>query len=153
MVKKNCMLSKSAEYAIRALVYVWLQNLEGKRPGYREIAKEIDSPEQFTAKIMQTLTRFRLVYSAKGRGGGFYFDSPAGNLTIYQVIQAIDGEKFFTHCAFGFKSCSETNPCPLHGEFAQIRNNFEKMVHRETIQSLAEKILAGEAFMNRKMEQ
>jgi DNA-binding IscR family transcriptional regulator len=54
------MLSKSAEYAIRALVYIQLQNWEGKRPGYREIAREIESPEHFTAKILQIMTRFNM---------------------------------------------------------------------------------------------
>ena len=66
------MLVKSTEYAIRALVYIQLQNWNKKRPGVIEIAKEIEAPAAYSAKILQTLTRHKLVDSMKGRGGGFF---------------------------------------------------------------------------------
>ena len=68
------MLSKSTEYAIRALVFVQLRNWDEKRPSVREIAKEIEAPESYTAKILQTLTKNKLMDSLKGRGGGFFFN-------------------------------------------------------------------------------
>ena len=145
------MLSKTAEYAIRALVYIQLQNWEGKRPGYREIAREIESPEHFTAKILQVMTRFDLINSLKGRNGGFAFDERDEPLQLYRVIVAIDGEKSFTHCSFGFKSCDGENKCPLHDEFSKIRNNFEKLVKTETIQNLAVRIKSGEAVLTQKI--
>ncbi|WP_299578042.1 Rrf2 family transcriptional regulator [uncultured Sunxiuqinia sp.] len=145
------MLSKSAEYAIRALVYIQMQNWEGKRPGYRQVAREIDSPEHFTAKILQIMTRFSLIYSLKGRNGGFTFDEQDGPLKLYRVIVAIDGEKSFTRCSFGFKNCDATNKCPLHDEFSKIRDNFAEMVNKETIQSLAQRIKAGEAVLTQKI--
>ena len=73
------MLGKATEYAIRALVFIYLRNLEGKRPGFREIAANIDSPVQFTAKILQTLTRMEIISSMKGRGGGLLLRSPPLN--------------------------------------------------------------------------
>ncbi|TDO04702.1 RrF2 family transcriptional regulator [Sunxiuqinia elliptica] len=141
------MLSKSAEYAIRALVYIQLQNWEEKRPGYREIAREIESPEHFTAKILQVLTRFNFINSMKGRNGGFAFNAKDEPLKLYRVIVAIDGEKAFTRCSFGFKSCDSGNKCPLHDEFSKIRNDFTALVNKETIQSLAKKIQKGEAVL------
>lgn len=141
------MLSKSVEYAIRALVYIQLQNWDWKRPGYRGIASEIESPEQFTAKILQVLTRFDLINSMKGRNGGFAFNEDNAPLSIYRVIVAFDGEKFFTRCNFGFKNCDGNNKCPLHDEFSKIRNNFTQMVNEETIQTLAQRIKEGEAVL------
>lgn len=105
------MLGKTSEYAIRALVYVYIQNLEGKRPGFKEIAKKIDSPEQFTAKVLQNLTRAKLISSMKGRGGGFFFDHPATPLTLYEIIRVVEGEVFFSKCGFGLKRCDSENPC------------------------------------------
>jgi DNA-binding IscR family transcriptional regulator len=67
------MLSKSTEYAIRALVYIQLCTWEQKRPGASEIAKEIEAPVAYTAKILQILTKSQLIDSLKGRGGGFFF--------------------------------------------------------------------------------
>ena len=67
------MLGKTTEYAIRALVYIYIQNIEGERPGFKEIAKKIDSPEQFTGKVLQNLTRANIVSSMKGREVAFSF--------------------------------------------------------------------------------
>jgi len=57
------MLSKSTEYAIRALVFVQLRNSENNRPGVNEIAIEIGAPVAYSAKILQTLTKHRLLDS------------------------------------------------------------------------------------------
>ena len=80
------MLAKGTEYAIRALVYVQLKNWEQKRPGVGEIAKEIEAPEAYSAKILQTLTRHKLLDSMKGRGGGFFFNNNQSNLTLYRRL-------------------------------------------------------------------
>ncbi|MGQ8336294.1 RrF2 family transcriptional regulator [Sunxiuqinia sp. A32] len=141
------MLTKSAEYAIRALVYIQLQNWEGKRPGYREVAREIESPEHFTAKVLQLMTRFNLIYSIRGRNGGFAFDEDDEPLKLVKIILAMDGQRVFTKCSFGFKSCDANNKCPLHDDFAKIRDGFEELVNKETIQSLARKIQKGDAVL------
>ncbi len=143
------MLSKATQYAIRALVYIQMQNQKGKRPGFREIAKETEAPEHFTAKILQTLTRNNMLESAKGRGGGFFFDPKAEALQLYEVIRIMEGEGFFSHCVFGFKFCDDKYPCPLHDEFLKIWNQFKELAKTQTIQSLARKIEEQEAVLNR----
>ena len=143
------MLTKATEYAIRALVYIAIQNQGGKRPGFKEIASKIESPEQFTAKVLQTLTRKRLVNSVKGRGGGFFFDNPEGVLPLFEVIQVLEGDAFFSKCGFGLKSCNAQDPCPLHQDYLPIREGFYNLLKKETIQSLATKILGNKATLNR----
>src|SRR5450759_1769475 len=134
------MLGKTTEYAIRSLVYIFIQNQEGKRPGFKEIAKKINSPEQFTAKVLQNLARAELISSMKGRGGGFFFDKPATPLTIFEVIRIIEGDEFFSKCGFGLKQCDGENPCPMHHDYSQVREDFFHLVKKETIQSLVDKI-------------
>jgi Rrf2 family protein len=143
------MLGKTTEYAIRSLVYIFIQNQEGKRPGFKEISKKIDSPEQFTAKILQNLARAELISSMKGRGGGFFFDQPATLLTIFEVIRVMEGEKFFSKCGFGLKHCDGENPCPLHDDYSLVREGFFRLVNKETIQSLANKINEQKAVLTR----
>lgn len=145
------MLSKTAEYAIRALVYIQLQNWEEKRPGFKEIATNIKSPEHFTAKILQILTRFELIKSFKGRNGGFFFDQDSEELQLHRIIFAIDGEKSFTQCSFGLKSCDENNRCPLHDDFSELRDNYAALVKERTIQTLAKRILNGDAVLTQKI--
>lgn len=143
------MLSKSTEYAIRALVFVQLRNWEQKRPGVGEIAKEIEAPEAYTAKILQTLTKNKLMDSMKGRGGGFFFNDNQSKLTLYDVIHVVEGDSCFHKCGFGLKQCNNDNPCPLHEKYKVIRDGFFEIVKQETIKSLSEKIIHGDAVLNR----
>ena len=131
------MFNKETEYALRSLVYIQFENSKGRRPGIAEIAREIDAPPFFTAKILQRLVRQRFLLSQKGRGGGFFFDGRKSALSIRDVIAAIQGEEIFTGCAFGMKFCDNENPCPLHSRYAPIREMINNMVSEETIQSLA----------------
>lgn len=142
------MLSKGTEYAIRALVYIQLQNRVDRRPGVEEIGKEIDAPVAYSAKILQTLTKRGLLLSMKGRGGGFFFQDGA-TLTLYDVIVAMEGDLFFTKCGFGLKDCCHDNPCPLHDQYLSIRGGFYQIVKSETIQGLADKIQDGKAILKR----
>jgi Rrf2 family protein len=143
------MLTKSTEYAIRALVYVQLQNWLKKRPGVEEIAREIEAPEAFSGKILQTLTKHKLLDSMKGRGGGFFFDENESHLTLYDVIHVMEGDSCFHKCGFGLKNCNNENPCPLHDRYIEVRDGFYNIVKSETINSLARKILEGNAVLNR----
>jgi DNA-binding IscR family transcriptional regulator len=85
----------------------------------------------------------------KGRGGGFFFDQPATPLTLYEVIRVMEGEKFFFKCGFGLKRCDGENPCPLHNDYSPVRKGFFRLVKKETIQSLANKINEHKAVLTR----
>lgn len=143
------MLAKGTEYAIRALVYVQLQNWLNRRPGVVEIAREIEAPEAYSAKILQTLSKHHLLESMKGRGGGFFYDKNVSNITIYDVIHVMEGDGCFHKCGFGLKNCNSDNPCPLHEEYIVVREGFFTIAKSETIQSLSQKILDGKAVLNR----
>lgn len=134
------MFNKETEYALRGLVYIKLQNVYKKRPGTEEIAKEIEAPYYYTAKILQRLVRAGFLESIKGKGGGFYFDSEKPDLTLSKLIISIEGDSSFTGCGFGLRQCSEKNPCPVHEKYAPIREAIKKLVSEETIQSLALKV-------------
>ncbi len=141
------MLSKGTEYAIRALVFIQLQNWKGKRPGVTEIAEQIETPTAYTAKSLQTLTKHELIESMKGRGGGFFFGD-VENLSMYKVIKVMDGDVSLNKCGFGLKSCSKENPCPLHDKYEIVREGYLQIVKTETIQSLSKKIQEGKAVLN-----
>ncbi len=133
------MFKKETEYALRALVYIQFQNLKNRRPGIAEIASEIETPQSFTAKILQRLVKQGFVESMKGINGGFFFDTAKPDVTLKKLIVSIEGESLFNGCGFGLKHCDENNPCPLHFSYAPIRDAIEKLVNEETIQSLARK--------------
>lgn len=146
------MFNKETEYALRGLVYIQVQNARDHIPGITEIAREIETPQFYMAKILQRLTKQGLVQSSKGRGGGFYFDKNKPELSLMEVIQFTEGTDLFNSCAFGLKKCSDTNPCPMHERYALIREGIRQMVTEESIQSFAAKIITGHASINRLMD-
>jgi Rrf2 family protein len=133
------MFNKETEYALRALVYIQAENKKGRLAGITEIAREIEAPRFFTAKILQRLAKHGFVMSRKGRGGGFFFDPEKPDVPIRDVIIAVEGDELFKGCGFGLKFCDEENPCPLHNRYAPIRNRINRLTSGETIQSLARK--------------
>ncbi|NOR74392.1 MAG: Rrf2 family transcriptional regulator, partial [Draconibacterium sp.] len=132
---------KETEYALRALVYIQLQNSKERRPGIVEIASEIETPQSFTAKILQRLVKQGFVESLKGINGGFFFDPKKDDLPIKKLIVFIEGESLFNGCGFGLKHCDENNPCPLHESYSPILDAIEKLVSDETILGLAKKYM------------
>lgn len=138
------MFNKETEYALRGLVYIKLQNLRGRRPGTSEVAKEIEAPPYYTAKILQRLVRIGFLISLKGKGGGFFFDPDKPDLPLIKLITATEGDRSFSGCGFGLKKCDSENPCPLHIKYAAIRESINKLISEETVQSLAEKVYEKE---------
>ncbi len=138
------MFKKETEYALRALVYIKLQNIKDRRPGIAEIATEIETPQSFTAKILQRMVKQGFVDSLKGINGGFLFDISKEDLPLKKVIISIEGDSLFNGCGFGLKQCDENNPCPLHFSYAPIRDAINRLVSEETIQSLANKLNSNE---------
>ncbi len=136
---KMLMFSKETEYALRGLVYIQTQNILGNRPGTDEIAREIEAPRFYTAKILQRLVRMGFLMSLKGKGGGFFFDKKKPELTIKELILATEGDKILTGCGFGLNNCTPDRPCKLHEQYILIREDIDKLVSSETIQSLAKK--------------
>ncbi len=145
------MFKKETEYALRGLVYIKIQNQNGRSPGISEISTEIETPQHYMAKILQRLVRMGFIQSVKGKNGGYSFNTEKPDLTLKEVIVSIEGDELFEGCGFGLKHCDEKNPCPLHSSYAPIRDAINKLVDDETIQSLAGKNLNEFDFvLNRK---
>ena len=82
--------SRSAEYAIRSLVYL-ARIPDGKFAMARQIAEEEKIPVYFLAKILQELTRKGLLRSSKGPSGGFSLRVPASQIKLLSLVEALDG--------------------------------------------------------------
>lgn len=141
------MFSKACEYGIRAVIYIWSQSKEGYKLGVKDICKEIDAPEYFTAKILQSLARQNIISSAKGPNGGFYIDKEQEKLRLIDLVIAIDGDKLFKGCGLGLKQCSEVNPCPIHHDFKVVRDGLTKMLKDKTLKQLANEVSQGHAVL------
>ena len=144
------MFSKSCEYAIRASIYVAKQSLKDRKVGQKEIAKAIDSPEAFTAKILQKLTKTNVIRSTKGPNGGFFVETgDVERIKLWNIVFAIDGNSLFEDCSLGLRKCNAEKPCPLHSKFVKIRAEIKDALEKTTLKSLAEEVSVGIAFLKR----
>lgn len=134
------MFSKTCEYALRALIYIAQQSKNDSRVGIKDIAKSINSPEHFIAKILQDLSRKGFVQSVKGPNGGFYMDHKNLEIPIAEIVREIDGDKLFTGCGLGLEECSEAHPCPLHNQFKSIRQDLRIMLECSKIQMFVDNL-------------
>jgi len=143
------MLSKSAEYALRATIYIALKGSEDNKLGIDEIATAIDSPQSFTAKILQLLTKNNgVVSSVRGPNGGFYLTDAARKLPVRAVLEAVGEDGIITKCVLGLKECSESRPCPMHDQYRAIKAQLRQMFEKTTIQALAEESAKGKIVIN-----
>lgn len=133
--------SKACEHGIKATLYISQQSMKGKRAMLKEIADEIGSPAAFTAKILQDLSRKKLIRSLKGPRGGFYIEKEdLQHLNLISIVTAIDGDEVFTRCGLGLDRCSETYPCPVHDEYLKLKKGMENMLQTTSLAMAAENI-------------
>ncbi|GGK13321.1 hypothetical protein GCM10007962_04530 [Yeosuana aromativorans] len=141
------MFSKACEYGIKAAIFIAINSYENRRVSPKAIAQEINSPQAFTAKILQELVRNNIVNSVKGAYGGFEIEQTnIKNIKLSQIVKAIDGDKIYNGCGLGLEKCDETHPCPVHDKFKDIRDNLKYMLEHTSLDELAMSIQAGESF-------
>lgn len=143
------MFSKACEYGIKATLYIAEQSLKSdQKTGVRAIAKAIDSPEAFTAKIMQVLTKNKVINSLKGPSGGFYIHKEKlDEIKLIEIIKAIDGDQIYKGCGLGLSECNAENPCPLHDQFTEIRDRLANMCNNTSMLQLALGLNSGLTFL------
>ncbi len=142
------MFSKACEYAIRACILIATKSMDGERASLKEISKEIDSPEAYTAKILQLLVKGNIISSVKGPTGGFIIEySQIEVIKLQQIVFAIDGDKIYTNCGLGMKACSEKQPCPVHNQFKIVRNGLREMLETTDLKQLCFGLKNGLTFL------
>ena len=129
--------SKSAEYAIQAMIYLAEQS-DGRLSMVSTIAEDYDIPRHFLAKLVQTLTRHHLITSYRGRKGGIRLARPAKSITLLQVVTAIEGPPPEQDmCVIGLDICSDAACCPLHNQWKRIKEEVRAALDHQNLQELA----------------
>lgn len=144
------MLSKSCQYAIRAMLYIAKNGNINKKVELKEIAEKLNIPGPFLAKVMQQLGKRHLVNSAKGPNGGFFLTDKDKKKSLLDIMEAIDGLEYFKLCGLGMDECSAVNPCPLHSTIIKFNESMRRNLQVSTIQKLEKQLTNREFFIVRK---
>jgi len=129
-------LTRGAEYAIRAMTYL-ARYPQGHVASLHEIGEAQDIPESFLAKILQSLVRSGLALSQRGAHGGFTLARPASDITMQQVIEAVDGPISVNQCVLSPQDCARSASCVTHVAWLRAQSQLMDVLGSITLQSLA----------------
>jgi Rrf2 family protein len=126
------LFSQTTEYALRAVVY--LAAGKGEPRTAAQLAQATRVPPGYMAKVMQGLSRAGLVHSQRGLHGGFVLTRRPEDLTVLDVVQAVEPLQRIRGCPLGLKG--HANLCPLHRRIDQAIALVEDALRRSTIAEL-----------------
>ncbi|MFN0187139.1 MAG: RrF2 family transcriptional regulator [Bacteroidia bacterium] len=134
------MFSRTFAYALRAVTFVAQRSIEGQKVSLDELASSIQLSQHYLGKIMQELVRKGFLSSVKGPGGGFWLDKQRNDITIYELLIAMDGDQILNSCLMGRLKCNSKNPCPMHDEYLICRNRLIELMKKTSIKKWNESI-------------
>jgi len=128
------MISQTVEYALRAIVTIAQHN--GKPCTAQMISELTQVPAPYLSKVMQGLVRADLVVSKRGLHGGFVLSKEPAEMTVWEVIDAVDPIKRINECPLGITTHQGTL-CPLHHRLddamAMVEDSFRKTTIAEVL--------------------
>ncbi len=135
-------LSRTSQYAIQALIFVATRP-PGEPVLNREIASHLNVPSAYLAKIMQSLCKGNLLYSYRGRLGGFCLREGAEKTVLMQILLLTEGPSFTQDCVLGLKVCSDATACPMHVKWVPIKKKVVALLSEQTLEKLARAVQTG----------
>jgi Rrf2 family protein len=134
------MLSNSCRYAIRAVIYLAHQPAEQGKIGIKKISGDLGLPTPFLAKILQQLSKQKILKSSKGPHGGFSLLKDPNSIKLLDIVKTIDGDEILTNCIMHNGTCASVTenrlPCPLHNDYEKVRDGLIQFFSAKTIHDL-----------------
>lgn len=108
----------------------------GGRLDAKTISERSDVPQRFALKILHKLVAGGVVKSYKGAGGGYEIACAAESLSLYDIVELVEGTYRFSRCVDGGYNCSCELPCAYKKVFSDISEEVCKMLRKQTFDKL-----------------
>ena len=137
-------ISRETDYALRIVLFLSSKGMDGK-VGANEVAQRMELPERFNLKILRKLTAEGITKSYRGIYGGYAIAKPAKEITMLEVIEAIEGKIALNRCLRNEAFCTKnfTEVCPVHHQFdivnGIVSNYFASVNFQELVDDLKKK--------------
>lgn len=129
------MLSLTAEYALRAVLYIAHQN-GGSRVRVDVLADALDLPRNYLSKTLNQLSKEGVLESHRGPSGGFRLARPAEELTLAKVVHPFDPDTGRLTCLLGRSHCDDAHPCPAHARWVPLGERLARFFRETTVAQL-----------------
>ena len=137
------LLSNACVYGLRASVYLAAVS-DDDYISIKKISDDLDISHHFLTKVLQQLTSANLMESMKGPKGGVRLTNSTDNISLLDIVAAIDGMDILTECALGLPGCGSEKPCPIHDKWADTRDEIRKMLSSTSLNDLVEEGKTGD---------
>jgi Rrf2 family protein len=118
-------LTRAGEYGVRCVLYLASRGV-GVLCARKEIARQMDIPDQFLGKIAQQLARAGAIEIVQGAKGGFRLVVAPEQLTLLEVVEAVIGEIFLNDCIIRPESCNRSHACAVHCIWAKAKDQLRQ---------------------------
>jgi Rrf2 family protein len=110
---------------------------QSERASAQEIAARQNIPRPFLAKIVSQLSLAGLVVTYRGAGGGVALARPASQISLLQVIEALEGPIQLNRCLIDPQDCPQNGKCAVHDIWSQAQAELIELLHATTFSDLA----------------
>jgi len=135
-VNSSMQLTRAADYAVRVMVHMATLP-DRERAMLPDLAEATDAPESFLSKVLQALTRSKMVSSRRGKSGGFLLLPRGRQTSMRDVIEAIDGPVRLNRCLTAGRSCTRKTWCQAHPVWLQAQEAMMQVLGEAQIAELA----------------
>jgi Rrf2 family transcriptional regulator, iron-sulfur cluster assembly transcription factor len=131
-------ISKKGDYAIRGMVYLASQPPD-RVVLVSEIARAMDVPPLFLAKIFQQFGKLGFVRSFRGSGGGFQLGRRPEEITLCEIVEAVEGPIMPNRCVMSSGTCSRDRVCTVHPVWKKIQADVRETLVAVTLKDLSDR--------------
>jgi Rrf2 family transcriptional regulator, iron-sulfur cluster assembly transcription factor len=144
--------SRGCQYALRAVEFLARAQAEerGKLVGQARLARELKIPAASLAQVLHRLRRAGLLNARRGPSGGVSLSRSAGDITVLEVVRAIEGTGLQGRCVLGLDDCTDQAPCPAHPVWKRARTLLELQLERRSLKDLVSSMRRKAARRNTK---
>ncbi len=130
-------LSTKGRYGTRAMIDIALYKESGST-----LLKDISSRQGISLKyldhILSSLRKAGLIKNVRGKGGGYSLTRPAEQITLCDIIEAVEGTLSPVECVDNPEYCKKTSTCSAHDVWVKVRESIEDVLRSTSLQSLTE---------------
>lgn len=132
-------LTREAEYGLLAISYI-ASRTDGELTYRREIAQHHNIPVEFLAKVLQKLTKQGLIRSYRGIRGGYLLGRPTEQITLSDIVKAVDGPMALVECARKDGDCPQFEACELKDALHELQDGIVHLLQSMSLKDLTSRM-------------
>ena len=130
-------ISQASAYAMHALMYM-VRHVTQLPATSRTIAKAEGIPPGYLSKVLQQLVKAGFIRSVKGQERGYIFAKPPEEISLLQLVEAIEGQSMFDACPLKYCDCGGTpQNCRIFSQWVSATRNLKELLDETTIAAAA----------------